>query len=41
MEEIYILLKLWFCAWLIFKVINILSIDFKKIASLIRGSGRE
>lgn len=41
MEEIYALLKLWFCAWLVFQVFNLMSVDFKKIAALIRGSGKE
>lgn len=41
MDEIYELLKLWFSAWLIFQVLNVFSIAFKKVAALLRGSGKE
>lgn len=41
MEEIIVILRLWFCAWLIFEVLRIVSVDVRKISSLLRGGDKK
>lgn len=40
-DDIYNLLQLWFCSWLIFQVMHFVSKDSSKIAGLIRGRGEK
>nr|DAO26461.1 MAG TPA: hypothetical protein [Inoviridae sp.] len=37
LDNIYNLLQLWFCAWLMFQALRIISADVNKISALIRG----
>lgn len=37
LDAIYNLLKLWFCTWLIFEFLRFISLDIRKLASLLRG----
>lgn len=38
-DDIYGLLRLWYLTWLVFKVLQVVSVDARRIASLLRGGG--
>lgn len=40
-DDIYEMLRLWYLTWLIFKVLQFVSVDSRRIASLLRGGNKD